>query len=81
MSSAFWFLFIYDRSLIYPETVDQYLAPHLNHLMHTGVGVVVILEMLFRTHYYNHRGRQLGILLLFSCSYLTWSVKATSSTS
>jgi len=81
VSSVFWVLFSYDRSLVYPDIVDRYLAPHFNHLMHTSVGVVVILEMLFRPHHYSHRGRQLGILLLLSCSYQAWSVKATRSTS
>jgi hypothetical protein len=70
----FWVIFNYDRSLVYPAIVDRYLAPHVNHLMHTSVGVVVILEMLFRPHYYSNRGRQLGILLFFSSFYLAWSV-------
>lgn len=68
--SVFWVLFSYDRSMVYPDVVDRYLAPHVNHMMHTSVGVAAVLEMLLRPHHYNHRGRQLGILLFFCCSYL-----------
>jgi hypothetical protein len=76
--SVFWTIYNYDRSLVYPAIVDQYVAPHVNHFMHTDVAVVVVLEMLLRPHYYHHRNRHLGILLLFCWSYLAWSVNSTS---
>jgi hypothetical protein len=74
VSSIFWVLFRFDRSLVYPLIVDQYVAPHVNHLMHTNVSVVVVLEMLLRPHHYYHRGRNLAMLWLFTCTYLFWSV-------
>lgn len=70
VSSVFWTLYRYDRSLVYPEIVDQYVAPHVNHLMHTNVSVIVVLEMLLRPQYYCNRGRNLAILRFFSCTYL-----------
>ncbi|PNF14352.1 Androgen-dependent TFPI-regulating protein [Cryptotermes secundus] len=69
--SVFWTLYKYDRSLVYPEIVDEYVAPHVNHMMHTNVGVVVGLEILLRPHYYCNRNRHLAMLRFFSCTYLT----------
>lgn len=78
MFSLFWTIYSYDRSLVYPAIVDEYVAPHVNHFMHTDVAVVVVLEMLLRPHHYHRRGMHLGLLFLYCFSYLTWSVKEAS---
>jgi hypothetical protein len=75
--SVFWTLYSYDRSLVYPAIIDQYVAPHVNHFMHTDVALVVVLEMVLRPHHYHHRDRHIALLLLFCCSYFAWSVKET----
>ncbi|XP_021932812.1 androgen-dependent TFPI-regulating protein-like [Zootermopsis nevadensis] len=69
--SLFWTIYSYDRSLVYPAIVDEYVAPHVNHFMHTDVAVVVVLEMLLRPHHYHRRGMHLGLLFLYCFSYLT----------
>jgi hypothetical protein len=69
---VFWTIYSYDRNLVFPVIVDEYVSPHINHLMHTNVGAIVVLEMVLRPHYYHHRVTQLMLLLLFCCSYLTW---------
>ncbi|XP_059062574.1 androgen-dependent TFPI-regulating protein-like [Achroia grisella] len=47
----FWTLYIYDRSLIYPEFVDDYLTPTSNHIMHTAIIPIVLWEVVFQPRY------------------------------
>ncbi|XP_032525353.2 androgen-dependent TFPI-regulating protein-like isoform X2 [Danaus plexippus] len=44
----FWSLYFYDRSLIYPSFVDQVLTSLSNHVMHTAILPIVILEVACR---------------------------------
>jgi hypothetical protein len=76
--STFWVLYSYDRSLVYPAIADRYVAPYVNHFMHTDVAVAVVLEMLLRPHHYQRRATHLCLLLFFCCCYLAWSVKEIS---
>jgi len=32
---SFWSLFFIDRSLVYPEILDRFIHPVVNHMMHT----------------------------------------------
>ncbi|XP_028177816.1 androgen-dependent TFPI-regulating protein-like [Ostrinia furnacalis] len=44
----FWTVFLYDRSLVFPEYLDKALSPVSNHIMHTAILPIVLWEMLFQ---------------------------------
>ncbi|CAG9794323.1 unnamed protein product [Diatraea saccharalis] len=44
----FWCVFIYDRSLVYPDFLDKVLSPVSNHIMHTAILPIVLWEILFQ---------------------------------
>ncbi|KAG6447283.1 androgen-dependent TFPI-regulating protein [Manduca sexta] len=48
VSSLFWTLFLYDRSLVYPEFIDLIVTKASNHVIHTAIVPVVSWEMMFR---------------------------------
>ena len=35
VASVFWTLYAIDRELVFPEILDRFVSPALNHMMHT----------------------------------------------
>ncbi|XP_023943908.2 androgen-dependent TFPI-regulating protein-like [Bicyclus anynana] len=62
--SIFWGLYLYDRSLIFPEFIDKALTTTSNHIMHTAIIFVVLWEVYFtpRVEPRSHRRNILHIL-------------------
>uniref|UniRef100_A0A8D3CPU3 Androgen dependent TFPI regulating protein n=1 Tax=Scophthalmus maximus TaxID=52904 RepID=A0A8D3CPU3_SCOMX len=48
----FWTIFIYDRELVYPASIDTFFPPWMNHAMHTFVLPVLLGEVLVQPHVY-----------------------------
>ncbi|XP_013176090.1 PREDICTED: androgen-dependent TFPI-regulating protein-like [Papilio xuthus] len=46
--TVFWSLFLYNRDLILPASIDKVLTPISNHVIHTAIVPVVLWELLFR---------------------------------
>ncbi|XP_075219012.1 androgen-induced gene 1 protein-like [Lycorma delicatula] len=72
VSVTFWGLYAVNRELVLPAVLDPYFPKWLNHVMHTCVGVWVILEMLTSFHVYPEKWKGLLGLLIFQSVYLTW---------
>ncbi|XP_063370955.1 androgen-dependent TFPI-regulating protein-like isoform X2 [Cydia amplana] len=48
VSTFFWSLYHYDRSLIYPLFADKILSSTANHILHTAVVPLVVWELVFQ---------------------------------
>ncbi|CAH0559468.1 unnamed protein product [Brassicogethes aeneus] len=51
VSSIFWFLYNYERKLIYPDSVEKVLPSWLNHTLHTLIVLPVLIEFLLPKQY------------------------------
>ncbi len=69
----FWSLFYVDRELVFPARFDPYIPPLENHLLHTSVFVLQLLELTTTPHFYPSR-RKLGMSVtgLLCMGYLIW---------
>ncbi|XP_072366349.1 androgen-dependent TFPI-regulating protein-like [Scyliorhinus torazame] len=70
--ASFWLLFTYDRALVYPEDLDEFIPLWLNHAVHTLVLPLILLELFNTPHQYPKRRIGLLILAIVSISYLLW---------
>ncbi|XP_038653029.1 androgen-dependent TFPI-regulating protein-like isoform X2 [Scyliorhinus canicula] len=70
--ASFWLLFTYDRALVYPEDLDEFIPLWLNHAVHTLVLPLILLELFNTPHQYPKRRTGLLILAIVSISYLLW---------
>ncbi|XP_063243849.1 androgen-dependent TFPI-regulating protein-like [Bacillus rossius redtenbacheri] len=50
VSSTFWIMFAYDRELLYPRALDAASPPWFNHVMHTSILPVALLELALHRH-------------------------------
>uniref|UniRef100_A0AAR2IMZ9 Androgen-dependent TFPI-regulating protein n=1 Tax=Pygocentrus nattereri TaxID=42514 RepID=A0AAR2IMZ9_PYGNA len=48
----FWGIFIYDRQIIYPTSLDGFFLPWANHAMHTLVLPILLGEVMLEQHIY-----------------------------
>ncbi|KAJ0170316.1 hypothetical protein K1T71_014244 [Dendrolimus kikuchii] len=46
--TVFWTIFKYDRSLVFPEFLDQIITSYSNHIIHTAIIPIVLWEVVFR---------------------------------
>ncbi|XP_014350551.1 androgen-dependent TFPI-regulating protein [Latimeria chalumnae] len=70
--ASFWVLYIYNRELVYPESLDGFIPVWLNHAMHTSVLPLILLETLLTPHRYPVKSTGLTTLGFFSLAYLSW---------
>ncbi|XP_068135610.1 androgen-induced gene 1 protein isoform X1 [Hyperolius riggenbachi] len=70
--TMFWALYIYDRELVYPKLLDNFIPPWLNHGMHTTVLPFILTEMRTAHHQYPSRKCGLTIISCFTVSYILW---------
>ncbi|XP_053146205.1 androgen-induced gene 1 protein isoform X2 [Hemicordylus capensis] len=70
--TMFWSIYIYDRELVYPKLLDNFIPPWLNHGMHTTVLPFILIEM--RTTHHNYPSRTCGLVAVcfFSVGYILW---------
>ncbi|XP_073483524.1 androgen-induced gene 1 protein isoform X1 [Aquarana catesbeiana] len=70
--TMFWTLYIYDRELVYPKLLDNFIPPWLNHGMHTTVLPFILIEMRTAHHQYPRRSCGLVTVSCFAISYILW---------
>ncbi|XP_063815449.1 androgen-induced gene 1 protein-like isoform X2 [Pseudophryne corroboree] len=70
--TSFWSIYNYDRELVYPKVLDSIIPQWLNHLMHSFVVLVMLIELLTCSHQYPSRKSGLATLMLFCIAYLSW---------
>ncbi|XP_042565864.1 androgen-induced gene 1 protein isoform X2 [Clupea harengus] len=70
--TMFWILYLYDRDLIYPRLLDNFIPQWLNHGMHTTVLPFIIIEMRTTRHQYPSRLCGLLTVCSFAMGYVLW---------
>lgn len=68
----FWSIFLYDRELVYPATIDAFFPPWMNHAMHTLVLPFVLLEVAIQPHVYPQTKHGVAALSLVGVAYQSW---------
>ncbi|KAJ1201681.1 hypothetical protein NDU88_005487, partial [Pleurodeles waltl] len=68
--TSFWGLYTYNRELVYPKGIDEFIPLWLNHAMHTAILPLTLLESFAIPHHYLPKKSGLGLLGFFSFSYL-----------
>ncbi|XP_004694798.2 PREDICTED: androgen-dependent TFPI-regulating protein [Condylura cristata] len=68
---SFWTLFLYNRELVYPKTLDDLFPVWLNHAMHTSIVLPSLVEIILRPHCYPKKKRGLSLLALACFAYIT----------
>jgi len=68
----FWSLWAVDRELVFPEKLDQYIPPLVNHLMHTTVIPLQLGQLLLVKHKYPTRTLGYTITATLCMAYLAW---------
>ncbi|XP_063165288.1 androgen-induced gene 1 protein isoform X1 [Candoia aspera] len=68
----FWSIYIYDRELVYPKLLDNFIPTWLNHGMHTTVLPFILIEM--RTTHHEYPSRTYGLIAVctISVGYILW---------
>ncbi|KAL3847561.1 hypothetical protein ACJMK2_018464 [Sinanodonta woodiana] len=69
---TFWSIYMVDRELVFPKRLDDIIPSWLNHVMHTTVLPILLLEKYLVYHQYPSKKMGLTILLTFSFAYLAW---------
>ncbi|XP_076457137.1 androgen-induced gene 1 protein-like isoform X1 [Babylonia areolata] len=70
--STFWGLYAVDRELVYPKALDSLIPSWLNHLMHTTVLPLLLVEKYLVYHQHPRRLNGIFILTAFALVYLVW---------
>lgn len=70
---TFWSLYLYDRELVYPKLLDNFIPQWLNHGMHTTVLPFIIIEMRTTRHKYPSRPWGLAAVFTFGVGYILWT--------
>lgn len=71
---VFWGLFHYNRELVFPAAFDKFFPNYINHMMHTTVLVVQLLELVLLYHPYPQRKYGMSITMFFCILYLSWTL-------
>ncbi|XP_078503089.1 androgen-induced gene 1 protein [Lissotriton helveticus] len=70
--TMFWALYLYDRELVFPKLLDNFIPTWLNHGMHTTVLPFILIEMRTTHHQYPSRSCGLAAVCTFSVAYILW---------
>uniref|UniRef100_A0A8C8YQ13 Androgen induced 1 n=1 Tax=Prolemur simus TaxID=1328070 RepID=A0A8C8YQ13_PROSS len=70
--TVFWIIYAYDREMIYPKLLDNFIPGWLNHGMHTTVLPFILIEMRTSHHQYPSRSSGLAAICTFSVGYILW---------
>ncbi|KAM5283407.1 androgen-induced gene 1 protein isoform 3-T3 [Hipposideros larvatus] len=70
--AVFWIIYAYDREMIYPKLLDNFIPGWLNHGMHTTVLPFILIEMRTSHHAYPSRSSGLAATCTFSVGYILW---------
>ncbi|XP_069462904.1 androgen-induced gene 1 protein [Ambystoma mexicanum] len=70
--TMFWALYLYDREMVFPKLLDNFIPTWLNHGMHTTVLPFILIEMRTTHHQYPSRSFGLAAVCTFSIGYILW---------
>ncbi|XP_074043833.1 androgen-induced gene 1 protein isoform X1 [Macrotis lagotis] len=70
--TVFWSIYIYDREMVYPKLLDNFIPAWLNHGMHTTVLPFILIEMRTSHHQYPSRSCGLAAVCTFAVGYILW---------
>ncbi|XP_072906530.1 androgen-induced gene 1 protein isoform X1 [Hemitrygon akajei] len=70
--TMFWALYLYDRELVYPKILDNFIPQWINHGMHTTVLPFILIEMRTTHHHYPNRTTGQAAVSFFSTGYILW---------
>jgi len=70
----FWTLFNIDRELVFPKALDAFFPNYINHMMHTTVIPVQLLELILLYHMYPTKKSGMATTFAFCLIYLTWTM-------
>lgn len=70
--TTFWSLYALDRELVYPKALDAIIPAWLNHVMHTTVLPLLLIEKSLVYHHHPKRHNGIFIMSAFALSYLIW---------
>ncbi|XP_048364091.1 androgen-dependent TFPI-regulating protein [Sphaerodactylus townsendi] len=74
VTSSFWILYLYDRKLVYPESLDAYIPVWMNHAMHTSIFPFALIELFSVPRRYPSERKRLLWLIIGCLGYIAWSV-------
>ncbi|XP_067625932.1 androgen-induced gene 1 protein [Eurosta solidaginis] len=69
---SFWVVYTYDRELIFPKALDAIYPNWLNHISHTNIAMLAILDMFTCFRQYPSRKAGLTGSITFMALYLIW---------
>ncbi|KAI8776401.1 androgen-induced gene 1 protein-like [Biomphalaria glabrata] len=69
---TFWVLYLVDRELVYPESLDKIIPPVINHILHTTVLPFILLDKYFIYHNHPSQWRGLSGTIAVAGCYLIW---------
>ncbi|CAI5779995.1 androgen-dependent TFPI-regulating protein [Podarcis lilfordi] len=72
--TLFWALYLYDRELVYPKSLDAVLPLWLNHAMHTIILPLSLMDLLITPHRSPSKGKGISILVIGGAAYGCWSL-------
>ncbi|XP_041361372.1 androgen-induced gene 1 protein-like isoform X2 [Gigantopelta aegis] len=68
----FWSIYVVDRELVYPRKLDAIIPQWLNHVMHTTVLPILLVEKMLTYHHLPRRRSAISGLVLFCGIYFAW---------
>jgi len=68
---TFWSIYLFNRELIFPAALDQFIPQYVNHLLHTAIGIVFI-DLILIPHKYPSRKEGLTNLISVVLTYFVW---------
>ena len=69
---TFWVIYMYDGSLIYGANNDKVIPWWLNHLWHTAIGFITLIELLLVKHQFSETIKRIIIVATYNIVYITW---------
>jgi len=69
---SFWTLYVIDRNLIFPESLDKYYPLWANHMLHTTCLISQMIEMNTSFHGYSSKTKGCLTTIGFVLAYLGW---------
>ncbi|XP_034980916.1 androgen-dependent TFPI-regulating protein [Zootoca vivipara] len=69
---SFWTLFLYDRELVYPKSLDGILPLWLNHAMHTVILPLSLMDLFITPHRYPSKRKGISVLAIGGTAYVYW---------
>ncbi|CAG7726711.1 unnamed protein product [Allacma fusca] len=72
VSLSFWGLYLFDRQLVYPDVMDEFIPSLFNHAVHTGPAVSILVESFLIPKIYPKRATSLLTTVIFVTVYIFW---------